>query len=101
MRSANPAELGRYLARVASGAERAIDAEADAPVEAAMLALRLDSGLDLGRYTRRFGSAAGSRVRSALAEVGPAGLVRVSRDVARLTPRGRLLASEVFVRLLA
>ena len=101
VRSANPAELGRYLARVASGAERAIDAEADAPVEAAMLALRLDSGLDLGRYTRRFGSAAGSRVRSALAEVGPAGLVRVSRDVARLTPRGRLLASEVFVRLLA
>src|SRR5207302_808836 len=101
VRSANPAELGRYLARVASGAERAIDAGADAPVEAAMLALRLDSGLDLGRYTRRFGSAAGSRVRSALAEVGPAGLVRVSRDVARLTPRGRLLASEVFVRLLA
>src|SRR6184192_2190469 len=100
VRSANPAELGRYLARVASGAERAIDAEADAPVEAAMLALRLDSGLDLGRYTRRFGSAAGSRVRSALAEVEPAHLVRVEGRYARLTARGRLLASEVFVRLL-
>ena len=66
-----------------------------------MLALRLDTGLDLGRYTRRFGAAAAARVRSALGEAEKARLVRCSGESARLTPRGRLLANEVFVRLLA
>jgi len=77
-----------------------VDAEADPPSEAAMLALRLDSGLDLGRYAARFGDAATTRVRSALREVEPAHLVRVEDRHARLTARGRLLANEVFVRLL-
>ena len=71
-----------------------------APSEAAMLALRLDSGLDLERYAARFGDTAATRVRSALREVEPAHLVRVEGRYARLTARGRLLASEVFVRLL-
>ena len=101
VRSANPAELRAYLRRVAEAAPRFRDEGADAPGEAAMLALRLDTGLDLGRYTRRFGAAAAARVRSALGEAEKARLVRCSGESARLTPRGRLLANEVFVRLLA
>lgn len=65
-----------------------------------MLALRLDSGLDLERYEGRFGASAATRVRSALREVEPAHLVQMRGRHARLTARGRLLASEVFVRLL-
>ena len=99
-RSANPSELRAYILRANSGSERVVDAEADPPSEAAMLALRLDSGLDLGRYAARFGDAATTRVRSALREVEPAHLVRVEDRHARLTARGRLLANEVFVRLL-
>ena len=99
-RSANPTELRAYILRTNSGSERVVDAEADPPSEAAMLALRLDSGLDLGRYAARFGEAATTRVRSALREVEPAHLVRVEDRHARLTARGRLLANEVFVRLL-
>ncbi|MDQ2912867.1 MAG: radical SAM family heme chaperone HemW [Chloroflexota bacterium] len=99
-RSANPADLRAYLSRVESGALRAIDDEADPSSEAAMLALRLDSGLDLVRYAARFGNIAATRVRSALREVEPARLVQVRGRQARLTARGRLLASEVFVRLL-
>ena len=99
-RSANPTELRAYILRANSGSERVVDAEADPPSEAAMLALRLDSGLDLGRYAARFGDAATTRVRSALREVEPAHLVRVEDRHARLTARGRLLANEVFVRLL-
>jgi len=99
-RSANPTELRAYILRTNSGSERVVDAEADPPSEAAMLALRLDSGLDLGRYAARFGDAATTRVRSALREVEPAHLVRVEDRHARLTARGRLLANEVFVRLL-
>jgi len=101
VRSANPGELRAYLRRVEQAAPRLRDLAADAPGEAAMLALRLDTGLDLGRYTRRYGSAAAARVRSALAEAEKTRLVRCSGERARLTARGRLLASEVFVRLLA
>jgi oxygen-independent coproporphyrinogen-3 oxidase len=99
-RSANAADLRAYIARVESGSPRAIDAEADPPFENAMLALRLDSGLDLERYAARFGDAAATRVRSALREVEPDRLVAVTGRHARLTARGRLLASEVFLRLL-
>jgi len=101
VRSANPAGLAVYIARVRTGSTRVVDAGADAPGEAAMLALRLDSGLDLRRYAARFGTAAAVRVREAVAEVAPARLVRVSGDRVRLTAKGRLLASEVFIRLLA
>jgi len=99
-RSANPTELRAYISRAESGSERVADAEADPPSEAAMLALRLDSGLDLERYAARFGATAATRVRSALREVEPAHLVQVNGRHARLTARGRLLASEVFIRLL-
>jgi oxygen-independent coproporphyrinogen-3 oxidase len=99
-RSANPVDLRAYISRAESGSDRMVDAEADPPSEAAMLALRLDSGLDLDRYAARFGETAATRVRSALREVEPAHLVRVKGHHARLTARGRLLASEVFVRLL-
>jgi oxygen-independent coproporphyrinogen-3 oxidase len=99
-RSANPVDLRTYVCRVESRALRTVDAEADPPTEAAMLALRLDSGLDLERFAARFGVPAATRVRTALREVEPVRLVRLSGTHARLTARGRLLASEVFVRLL-
>jgi oxygen-independent coproporphyrinogen-3 oxidase len=101
VRSANPVDLRRYVAAVDSGAARTVDEAADAAGEAAMLALRLDSGLDLRRYRARFGDVAAERVGSALRDVAPAGLVRMDDHHAQLTARGRLLASEVFLRLLA
>jgi oxygen-independent coproporphyrinogen III oxidase len=99
-RSANPVDLRVYIARVDSGSPRIVDADADPPTENAMLALRLDSGLDLERYAARFGDKAATRVRTALREVEPARLVQMTGRYARLTARGRLLASEVFIRLL-
>src|SRR6185503_4421950 len=99
-RSANPADLRSYILRIESGTDRAVDDEADPSTEAAMLALRLDSGLNLERYETRFGANAATRVRAALREVEPVHLVEMRGRRARLTARGRLLASEVFVRLL-
>lgn len=101
VRSANPAVLMAYIAAIADGRPRAVDDGADASGEAAMLALRLDTGLDLRQFAGRFGTAAASRVRAALGEVEPVRLVEVNGDHARLTGRGRLLANEVFVRLLS
>src|SRR5206468_5393917 len=61
VRSANPADLRAYIAGVESATPRLVDGESDPPSEAAMLALRLDSGLDLERYAARFGDCAASR----------------------------------------
>jgi oxygen-independent coproporphyrinogen-3 oxidase len=99
-RSRNSGVLPAYVAGVERGEERIVDRTADAAVDGAMLALRLDEGLDLGRYGTRFGPDAASRVRSALRSLDGTRLVRWSGERVRLTARGRLLANEVFVRLL-
>jgi oxygen-independent coproporphyrinogen-3 oxidase len=100
VRSRNPGALPAYIAAVDRDDQRIVDAAADAAVDGAMLALRLDEGLDLVRYAARFGQAAASRVRSALRSLDGTRLLRWSGERVRLTARGRLLASEVFLRLL-
>jgi oxygen-independent coproporphyrinogen-3 oxidase len=99
-RSRRPGALARYVEAIERDEPRIADPSTDDASDTAMLALRLDEGLDLRAYQSRFGRGAAERVRSALDESADLGLVRWSGDVARLTPRGRLLASEVFVRLL-
>ena len=100
VRSRNPGVLPAYLGAIDREDERIVDAAADAAVDGAMLALRLDEGLDLGRYGARFGLDAASRVRNALRSLDGTRLLRWSGERVCLTARGRLLASEVFVRLL-
>ena len=99
-RSCRPASLVAYLDAIERGAPRISDPAANEASDTAMLALRLHEGLDMAVYTARFGSDRARRVRVALTSTDGLGLVRWSSDVARLTPRGRLLASEVFLRLL-
>jgi oxygen-independent coproporphyrinogen-3 oxidase len=100
-RSRRPATLLTYLEAIAGDGARIADPAADEASDTAMLALRLDDGLDLGTYAGRFGGGAARRVRAALGRSTNLGLVRWSGEVARLTPRGRLLANEVFVDLIA
>ena len=57
---------------------RIVDPAADAAVDGAMLALRLDDGLDLVRYGARFGQAAASHVRGALRSLDGTRLIRWS-----------------------
>jgi oxygen-independent coproporphyrinogen III oxidase len=100
VRSRNPGVLPAYIAAVDRGDERIVDTAADAAVDGAMLALRLDDGLDLTTYGARFGQSAALHVRGALRSLDDTRLIRWSGDRVRLTARGRLLANEVFVRLL-
>ena len=100
VRSRNPGVLPAYIAAIERDEERIIDASADPAADGAMLALRLDEGLDLVRYGRRFGEGAASRARKALRSLDGTRLLRWSGERVCLTPRGRLLANEVFVRLL-
>jgi oxygen-independent coproporphyrinogen-3 oxidase len=100
VRSRNPGVLPAYIAAVDRDDRRMVDASADAAVDGAMLALRLDEGLDLVRYRKRFGPEPAARVGSALRSLDGTHLLRWTDDRVRLTTRGRLLANEVFLRLL-
>ena len=100
IRSRNVGVLPAYIASVERDDPRIVDPSADAAVDGAMLALRLDAGLDLARYGSRFGQPAADRVQRALRSLDGSRLLRWSGERVRLTARGRLLASEVFLRLL-
>jgi oxygen-independent coproporphyrinogen III oxidase len=96
-RSWNAARLDGYLAalsdgRLPPGGEEIID-EANATAEAAILGLRLVEGIDADL-------AAHPALVDGLAWGRQQGLVEAAGSRTRLTPRGRLLANEVFARLL-
>jgi putative oxygen-independent coproporphyrinogen III oxidase len=99
-RSRQPGALLEYLARVERGAGRIPDETADPAVDSAILALRLDDGLDLAAYGSQFGDAARARVDEALRGLDGTGLVDRRGDRVALSERGRFVANEVFVRLL-
>lgn len=99
-RSRQPGGLLEYCERVEAGLGRIPDGAADEASDSAMLALRLDRGLHLGRYAGRFGAAVAADVGLALRSLDGRSLLRWTGERVRLTPRGRILASEVFVRLL-
>jgi oxygen-independent coproporphyrinogen-3 oxidase len=65
-----------------------------------ILALRLNEGLDVPAFERRFSTTLDAAYGPALAEFTSLGLLERENGRLRLTPRGRLLANEVFVRLL-
>jgi len=71
-----------------------------AMADTAILALRLNEGLDLADFRDRFGQELGSVYGPALDELSDLGLIQRVDGRIRLTARGRLLANEVFVRLL-
>ena len=100
VRSHQPAGLLAYIARIGVGDGRIPDPGTDAAVDSAILALRLDEGLDLDAYTTRFGSAARDHVDAALAPFEGTGLLRRVGATVALTERARFVANEIFVRLL-
>jgi oxygen-independent coproporphyrinogen-3 oxidase len=65
-----------------------------------VLGLRLSEGVSVGELRRRFGQAALERHAAAFEEAASQGLLEPVDGRLRLTARGRLLANEVFVRLL-
>ena len=68
--------------------------------DTAILALRLNAGLDLTAFEQRFGRRFEDVYPGPLAETLEMGLLERDNGRLRLTDRGRYLANEVFVRLL-
>lgn len=65
-----------------------------------ILGLRLNEGLDVAEFERRFGTAIESVYGRQIAEMTAAGFLERANGRLRLTDHGRYLANEVFVRLL-
>ena len=68
--------------------------------DTAILGLRLNEGLDVDEFSQRFGRSLDEVYGPVLAETASFGLIERENKRVRLTARGRLLANEVFVRLL-
>jgi oxygen-independent coproporphyrinogen-3 oxidase len=100
LRSRQPGGLITYIARIERGDGRIADEGADPEVDTAVLALRLDDGLDLVAYGARFGAPARARVDAILRGLDGTGVVERRGERVALTDRGRFIANEVFVRLL-
>lgn len=71
-----------------------------AMADTAILALRLNAGLDLADFRRQFGIEFDDAYDKVLPGLSEVGLLERKNGNLRLTRRGRLLANEVFVRLL-
>ena len=99
-RSRQPGALLDYVSRIGRGLGRIPDDGADLAVDTAILALRLDEGLDLAAYGARFGTPARARVDAALQGLDRTGVLERRGDRVALSDRGRFVANEVFVRLL-
>ena len=66
--------------------------------ETLMLGLRLEEGVEIEAFVRRFGESPGDVYGDTLGELGSAGLLETMNGSVRLTGRGRLLGNEVFSR---
>jgi oxygen-independent coproporphyrinogen-3 oxidase len=93
-----------YARRVHRGESALDSAERLEPREAlgetAMLALRLNEGLDLDRLSLRFGTDAEATYTKAIRRSVSRGLIERRHRSIRLTPLGRLLASDVMADFL-
>jgi oxygen-independent coproporphyrinogen-3 oxidase len=68
--------------------------------DTAILGLRLNEGLDASEFELRFGRSPEEVYGPVLEETESLGLIELRNGRVRLTKRGRLLANEVFIRLL-
>jgi len=74
--------------------------DARAMTETVILGLRLVEGLSLTAFRRRFGVGLLSIYGPAVAELTALGLLERTGGCLRLTPKGRLLSNEAFIRFL-
>ena len=99
VRFSTPDSIEKYV----SGADlqRTIVTRANALEESFFLGMRLNRGIDLREVADKFGCEAVAQVFPMIKQLESDGLLDASRNVVRLTPRGRLLSNEVFQKFLA
>jgi oxygen-independent coproporphyrinogen-3 oxidase len=104
VRHRNAREFEQYCAAIEAGVSARVDVErldfGRRVGEAAMLALRMDDGIEDDDFRRRFSIEPSVAFAGARNKCSAAGLLETDGRGARLTKRGRLLANEVCAEFL-
>ena len=96
-RYANERDTAKYVDMIENaGSAEVMREEIDLASEFVFLGLRLETGVDLGEYTRRFGVDLVSKYGDDLERLHEAGLIENLDNRLRLTRRGKLFSNEVF-----
>ena len=96
-RYANERDTAKYVEMIETGGSAEVMREdIDKASEFVFLGLRLEKGIDLGEYTRRFGVDLMKKYDAELADLNDTGLIEAERGQLRLTRKGKLFSNEVF-----
>jgi len=98
MRFSTPDSLDAYMNRQTGSFSRV--SRAEALEESFFLGLRLNRGVDVERLREEFGDPLLSNCAAALEEGIEEGLLQQTGSTIRLTPQGRLMSNDVFVKFL-
>ena len=96
-RYANERDTAKYVASIENaGSAEVIRGDYDCASEFVFLGLRMESGIDLGEYEKRFGANLVTLYRDDLAQLQDAGLIEFGDNRLHLTRSGKLFSNEVF-----
>lgn len=96
-RYANERDTAKYVSMVEdSGSAEVIREDIDLASEFAFLGLRMERGIDLGEYSRRFGFDLAAKYRNEIERLNEDGLVEIEHSKIELTRKGKLYSNEVF-----
>jgi putative oxygen-independent coproporphyrinogen III oxidase len=100
----NERSAGRYIELIRQNRHAIVTRhdlnETERQEEALFLGLRLMSGIGLDSFQNKFGFDLRSRFRSNIDHLLDAGLIEMSAESLRLTPRGWMLSNEVFTEFM-
>lgn len=96
-RYANERDTAGYVTRIEAGLSPEVSRETiDTASEFAFLGLRLEAGIDLEEYGRRFAKELMDEYSDELARIMDAGLLAYENGRLRLTRKGKLFSNDVF-----
>lgn len=96
-RYANERDSARFVHLIEKGGSAEVMREdIDVASEAMFLGLRLEEGIDLAKFTERFGAELFKRNSQDIEQLRDAGLLAIGNGQMKLTRRGKLFSNEVF-----
>ncbi|MEO6656417.1 MAG: coproporphyrinogen-III oxidase family protein, partial [Pyrinomonadaceae bacterium] len=96
-RYANERDTAKYVELIETqGQAEVMREDIDLASEFVFLGLRLESGVDLAEYQRRFGIDLKESYRNDMERLADAELIEIKEDRIKLTKKGKLFSNEVF-----
>ncbi|MEP6786893.1 MAG: radical SAM family heme chaperone HemW [Acidobacteriota bacterium] len=96
-RYANERDTAKYVETIEThGNAEVMREDIDLASEFIFLGLRMENGIDLAEYARRFGSEPTDTHRSEIADLTEAELIKIESGQMKLTRKGKLFSNEVF-----